>query len=68
MAIILRGLIRLYAKAKGDVTLVFQNKSSLTLKDCIYVPNMRRNLISTYCLYKDVFHIDFSDKASIMKK
>ena len=68
--IILGDLNRLYVKAKGDVTLVFQDKSSLTLQDYIYVPKMRRNIILTYCLYEDGFRSNFFFffyKASIMK-
>ena len=67
MTIILGDLSRLYTKTEGDVTLTLQDKSSLKLKDCIYVPKMRRNLISTYYLYEDGFHTTFSDKVSIIK-
>ena len=42
MGIILTDLSRLHAETKGDVTLVFHDKSSLTLKDFIHVPKMRK--------------------------
>ena len=67
VAIVLEDFTKLYAEIKGDVTMVFQDKSSLTMKDCIYVPNMRRKIEMTYCSYEDWFHTDFSDRASIMK-
>ena len=53
MTIIFGDLSRIYVTTKSDVTLVFYDKSLLTLKDYIYVPKMRRNIILTYCLYKD---------------
>ena len=67
MTIILRFHTILYVEAKDDVTLVFHDKSSLTLKKCIYVPKIRRNITLTYYLYEDVFHTDFSNRGSIMK-
>ena len=37
-------------KAVGEVSLHFGGHIVLILKDCLYVPNIRRNLISVSCL------------------
>ena len=36
----------------GDITLVLKNNSYLELKDCLYVPKPRKNLISISRLNK----------------
>ena len=41
---------RVAAKTVGEVSLYFGGNKVLILKDCLYVPNIRRNLISVSCL------------------
>ena len=46
--------------AVGVVSLLFPGGKLLVLNDCLYVPNVRRNLISIFCLlcnrYSAVFN------------
>ena len=67
MVFVLGNLSRLYVEVEGYITLVFQDKSSLTLKDYVNFPKLRRNLIATYCFYEDGYHTYFSDRVSILK-
>ena len=39
---------RVVAEAVGEVSLHFGGHKVLVLKDCLYVPNIRRNLISVF--------------------
>ena len=56
---------RVAAVAVGVVTLHFEGGKFLVLNDCLYVPGVRRNLISVSCLscneYLSVFNknLDF---------
>ena len=51
---------RVAAVAVGVVTLHFEGGKFLVLDDCLYVPRVRRNLISVFCLscngYSSVFN------------
>ena len=48
--------------AVGVVSLVFPNSKILVLDDCLYVPNVRRNLISISCLLCNEFSAIFNKK------
>ena len=47
--------------AIGDYYLNFSRDRYLLLKDCLYVPSIRRNLISVSSLVKDGYSILFND-------
>ena len=51
---------RVAAVAVGVVTLHFEGGKFFVLDDCLYVPSVRRNLISVFCLscngYSSVFN------------
>ena len=47
--------------AVGDYYLNFGRDKYLLLKDCLYVPSIRRNLISVSSLVKDGYSILFND-------
>ena len=51
---------RMAAVAVGVVTLYFGGGKKLVLSDCLYVPSVRRNLVSVSCLscngYSSVFN------------
>ena len=51
---------RVAAVAVGVVTLHFEGGKFLVLDDCLYVPRVRRNLVSVFCLscngYSSVFN------------
>ena len=49
------------AVAVGDYYLNFGRDRYLLLKDCLYVPSIRRNLISISSLVKDGYSVLFSD-------
>ena len=46
MYLTLTSIMRIIVQAVGDVTLVLKNNKDLELKDCLYVPKFRKNLIS----------------------
>ena len=46
MYLTLTSIMRIIVQAVGDVTLVLKNNKHLELKDCLYVPKFRKNLIS----------------------
>ena len=52
--------LRVMAVAVGVVSLLFPGGKLLVLNDCLYVPNVRRNLISIFCLscngYSTIFN------------
>ena len=54
---------RVAAVAVGVVTLHFEGDKVLVLDDCLYVPNVRRNLVSVLCLscngYSSVFNKNY---------
>ena len=54
--------LRVAAVAVGVVTLHFEGGKFLVLDDCLYVPEVRRNLVSVFCLscngYSSVFNKD----------
>ena len=37
-------------KAIGPVVLFFENNRNLCLKDCLFAPDFKRNLVSVSCL------------------
>ena len=45
----------IYVRAIGSVILHFENKKTLFLSDCLFVPDFKRNLISVSCLIKQRF-------------
>ena len=51
--------------AVGDYYLNFGRERYLLLKDCLYVPSIRRNLISVSSLVKDGYSILFNDSVII---
>ena len=48
------------AVAVGVVSLYFAGEKILGLEDCLYVPNVRRNLISVSCLACNGFSAIFN--------
>ena len=48
------------AVAVGVVSLLFSGGKLLVLNDCLYVPNVRMNLISVSCLSYTVFSVIFN--------
>ena len=55
------------ANVMGSVVLSFNNFRTLNLEDCLYVPEMKRNLISVSCLYKQGYTVLFNSLVSIQK-
>ena len=55
------GHIRVAAKAVGEVSLYFGGHKVLVLKDCLYVPNIRRNLILVSCLACNGYSASFNE-------
>ena len=54
---------------KGDIELCFTSERILTLKDVLYTPSMRKNLMSSFLLNKaDFKHIIESDQYVIVMK
>ena len=51
---------RVVAKAVGEVSLHFGGHKVLVLKDYLYVPNIRRNLISVSCLACNRYSVLFN--------
>ncbi|MBE2321140.1 DDE-type integrase/transposase/recombinase, partial [Solirubrobacter sp. CPCC 204708] len=56
---------RVAAVAVGNIYLNFGRDRFLILKDCLYVPSIRRNLISVSCLVKDGYSIYFDNLVTI---
>ena len=48
------------SKAVGEVSLYFGEHKVLVLKDCLYVPNIRRNLIFVSCLVCNGYSASFN--------
>ena len=51
---------RVAAVAVGDVSLSFSRDRTLILRDCLYVPSIRRNLIYVSKLVKDSYSVYFN--------
>ena len=49
----------------GSVLLSFNNNETLVLNNCLYVPDIKRNLISVTCLSKQGYTINFGSSVSI---
>ena len=58
---------RVAVVAVGDVILHFVSNKTLILRNCLYVPTFRRNLISVSKLVKDNFYVCFNNGLSIMR-
>ena len=57
------------AKALGEVSLHFGGHKVLVLKDCLYVANIRRNLISISCLACNGYSASFNkNSVSILNR
>ena len=56
---------RVAAVAVGNVLLNFSSDRSLILRDCLYVPSIRRNLVSVSNLIKDGYFVYFNDSVVI---
>ena len=54
-------------EAIGVLHLTLHTGFTLRLKDVLYVPSMRRNLVSVSCLDDDGLHCHFGDKRYIIK-
>ncbi|GFP84296.1 retrovirus-related pol polyprotein from transposon tnt 1-94 [Phtheirospermum japonicum] len=53
------------AIAVGDVILSFSSDRTFVLRDCLYVPGFRRNLISVSKLFMDGYSVSFDDKVVV---
>ena len=47
--------------AEGDIILYFGHSEFLVLKDCYYILNFIRNLISVECLKKQGYYVSLND-------
>ena len=56
---------RVAAVVVENVLLNFSSDRSLILRDCLYVPSIRRNLVSVSNLIKDGYLVYFSDSVVI---
>ncbi|WP_441294470.1 hypothetical protein, partial [Escherichia coli] len=56
---------RVAAVAVVYLILYLSNNRSLILRDCLYVPTIRRNLVSVSKLIKDGYLVYFSDSVVI---
>ena len=54
------GHVRVVAKVVGEMSLHFGGHKVLVLKDCLYVPNIRQNLISISCLACNGYSASFN--------
>ena len=63
----MRDATRVALVVVGDVHLSFNNDRSLLLKDCLYAPSIRRNLISVSCLAFYGYSVSFN-KLVVIKK
>ena len=68
ITISLRDATKVVVVAVGDVCLYFSRNKTMVLKNCLYVPTFRKNLISVSMLIKDGYSISFDDKVVIKKK
>ena len=55
------------AIAIGSVALFFNNNRTLYLKDCLYVPDLKRNLVSVSCLDQQGYSINFDSSSFIIR-
>ena len=61
----MKNAMRVAAIAVGNVILNFNNNRSLILRYCLYVPTIRRNLVSVSSLVKDKYSVYFNDSVVI---
>ena len=54
---------RVVAKVVGEVSLHFRGHKVLVLKYCLYVPQVRRNLISVSCLACNGYSASFNENS-----
>ena len=59
--------IEVAAVAVGEVTLHFEGGKYLVLKDCLYVPSVRRNLISVSGLTCNGYSFLFNENSIFVK-
>ena len=67
MYLTLASKARVVMQAVGDVTLIFSDNSLLTLKDCLYVPESKKNLILVSSLCKLNYSFLFNNKQVFIK-
>ena len=58
---------RVAAVAVGVVTLHFEGGKFLVLDDCLYVPNVRRNLVLVFCLSYNGYSSSFNKYSIFIK-
>ena len=58
---------RVAAIAVGVVTLHFEGGKFLALDDCLYVPDVRRNLVSVFCLSCNGYSSFFNKNSVFIK-
>jgi len=54
-------------KAIGDLSLVLENSFVLNLRDILFVPSLKRNLISMPCLDDENIHCYFGDHKCLIR-
>ena len=67
MYLTLASIARIVVQVVGDITLVLENNIYLELKDCLYVLESRKNLISVSSLNKLDYSVYFNKKVFIIK-
>ena len=55
------------AVAVGDITLQFEGDKFLVLKDCLYIPSVRRNSISVSGLICNGYSFLFNENSILVK-
>ena len=55
----------IHVRAVGSVILRFENKRTLFLSDCLFVPDFKRNLVSVSCLIEQGFTVQFNSSIYI---
>ena len=58
---------RVAAVAVGVVTLHFEGDNFLVLSDCLYVPSVKRNLVSVFCLSYNGYSLLFNKNYIFIK-
>ena len=67
MYLTLASVVRIVVQAVRNITLVLENNQHLELKDCLYVPKFRKNLIFVSSLNKSNYSIYFNKNVFIRK-
>ena len=58
---------RVAAVAVGIVTLHFEEGKKLVISDCLYVPDVRRNLVLVFCLSCNGYSLVFNKDSIFVK-